>query len=228
MKKKGVYFTNKKKILFALIVSLLFCGIERVHGAGTASADTPLFSLNEEHSKQQLPYLSLKTNLLSDCFLIPNIGAEVSIYRGLTISGSYHNIWLRNRALTKWYRFEILEAEISYYLNKDGIPFRGHHVGIYGQMQTWDITFRKQGHLAERWAYGGGVSYGYTMPIVKSLNLDFEVGLGYLHGRKHNYKPQDGHRVWESDKLFHWVGPSKIEASLQWVVDFNEWRLKRK
>lgn len=173
-------------------------------------------------------FFALKTNLLSDLFVIPNIGAELGVYKGITVGISYSNIWLRNKTHTKYYRFEILEGEICYHINKDGIPFKGHHVGVYGQMQTWDFTFKNRGYLAERWSYGGGISYGYTMPIIKSLNVDFEIGLGYLGGKVHQYVPENGLRVWKSVESFHWVGPTKLEVTVQWIIDFKEWRAKGK
>jgi len=163
-------------------------------------------------------YLAIKTNLLYDALVIPNIGAEVGIYKGLTIGGNYQNIWLRDDARTRWYRLEGFEAGINWYINKEKRPFKGHHIGIYGQMVTWDLTIDGRGYLAERWAYGGGISYGYALPVGKRFNLDFEIGVGYLGGNMHEYIPEDGHRVWQSREPFQWIGPTKIGITLQWLI----------
>ena len=163
-------------------------------------------------------HLALKSNLLYDAAVIPNIGAEIGIWQGLTLGGYYQNIWLRNAARTRWYRLEGFETEIKYYFNKERRPFKGHHVGIYGQLLTWDFTYKGRGYLAERWAYGGGISYGYILPIARRLNLDFEVGVGYLGGNMHEYIPMDGHRVWQSLEPFHWIGPTKLGVTLQWLI----------
>ena len=163
-------------------------------------------------------YLAIETNLLYDAIVIPNIGAEIGVYKGLTIGGNYQNIWLRNSSYTRWYRFEGFEVGINYYINKENRPFKGHHFGIYGQMVTWDFTIDGRGYLAERWAYGGGIVYGYALPIGKRFNLDFEIGVGYLGGNMHEYIPQDGHRVWQFVEPFHWIGPTKIGITLQWLI----------
>jgi hypothetical protein len=218
----------KTKILLLLVVFMLFCEVGQAQVKKTSQSRSASKSfievlkrgLNVEH----IPF-ALKTNTLGDLMAIPNIGAEICVYKNFTVGVSYNNIWLRNKAHTKYYRFEAFEAEVSYYINKQRASFvKGHHVGIYGQMQTWDFTLKKQGYLAERWSFGGGVSYGYTLPIVKNLNVDFEIGLGYLGGKRHQYVPENGLRKWMSSKQFHWVGPTKLEVTLQWVLDFKGWR----
>ena len=163
-------------------------------------------------------YLALESNLLYDAAVIPNIGIEIGVYKGLTVGGNYQNIWLRNNAYTRWYRFEGFEAGINWYINKEKRPFKGHHIGIYGQLVTWDFTIDGRGYLAERWAYGGSISYGYACPIGKRLNLDFEIGAGYLGGNMHQYIPDDGHRVWQFVEPFRWVGPTKAGITLQWLI----------
>lgn len=233
----------KAKVLLAMIASVFSCIIGSAQEVATEyfPQDTlPSSMVIEELEITNiedtvnvdgipLPPLAIQTNLLYDILLIPNIGVEVGVYENITVGISYHNIWLRNKAHTRWYRTEGLELDGRYYLNKEGLPFKGHHIGVYAQMLTWDITFRKKGRLAERWSYGVGVLYGYNMPIIKDLNLDLEVGMGYLGGRRHRYTPQDGHRVWNSSKTHHWVGPTKIKVTAQWMIDLNKWEwLRRK
>ena len=187
------------------------------------------FSPEFEHIKAVLPkmkppkqkkplYLAIETNLLYDAFVIPNIGMEIGVCKGLTISGNYQNIWLRNTARDKWHRFEGFEIGINHYINNEKHRIKGHHIGIYGQMMTWDFTIDGRGYLAERWAYGGGISYGYALPIGRRFNLDFEIGVGYLGGNMHEYIPTDGHRVWQIVKRFRWIGPTKVGITLQWLI----------
>lgn len=172
--------------------------------------------------------LALKSNLLYDALAIPNIGIEVGLYKGLTIHGSYQNIWLRDKAWTRWYRTEGFEAGINWYINKDKRPFKGHHIGIYGQMVTWDFTISGRGYLAERWAYGGGLEYGYALPVGRRFNIDFEIGIGYLGGNMHEYIPQDGHRVWQFVEPFRWIGPTKAGVTLQWLIGRDNHNERRK
>lgn len=97
-------------------------------------------------------------------------------------------------------------------------PLIGHHIGAYAQIVTYDFELGGRGYLADRWSYAAGVSYGYSLPVAKRLNIDFSIGLGYMGGEYKEYLPQDGHYVWQSTKRRHWIGPTKAEISLVWLI----------
>ena len=158
------------------------------------------------------PKLALKTNLLYDAMLIPNIGIEWGIWKGLALNFEYmHNIWLRNNK-KHWYKYHAAELGVKYYMNKESKPFEGHHVGLSAQMLTFDVT----GILAEPWAIAGIASYGYALPITSSLNIDFEIGLGIMRGDIHKYNVDEGCRVWEKTNKFGFL--PKAGITLQWLI----------
>lgn len=97
-------------------------------------------------------------------------------------------------------------------------PLTGHHIVAYAQIVTYDFELGGRGYLADRWSYAAGVSYGYSLPVAKRLNIDFSMGLGYMGGEYKEYLPQDGHYVWQSTKRRHWIGPTKAEISLVWLI----------
>ena len=39
-----------------------------------------------------------------------------------------------------------------------------------------------------------------------------------MGGEYKEYLPQDGHYVWQSTKRRHWIGPTKAEISLVWLI----------
>lgn len=97
-------------------------------------------------------------------------------------------------------------------------PLTGHHVGLYGQIITYDFELGHRGYLAPKWSWAAGVEYGVAMPIGRRLNIDLSVGLGYLHGKYYEYLPIDQCYVWQATKKRHWWGPTKVEASLVWLL----------
>ena len=62
------------------------------------------------------------------------------------------------------------------------------------------------------------MEYGYSLPIAKVLNLDFTLGLGYHWGIFEEYLPIDGHFVWQATKKRQYIGPTKLEVSLVWLL----------
>jgi hypothetical protein len=65
---------------------------------------------------------------------------------------------------------------------------------------------------------GVGLDYGYSFPIASGLNLDLEIGLGYLGGKYYEYVVQDGHHTWRGTVKRAWMGPTKLGASLVWLI----------
>ncbi len=97
-------------------------------------------------------------------------------------------------------------------------PFAGHHVGLYGMALTYDFEFGGKGRQSDGFGYGGGVEYGYSLPVGRRLNIDFSIGLGYFGGRYKEYVPMDGCYVWQSTRRQHWFGPTRAEVSLVWIL----------
>lgn len=62
------------------------------------------------------------------------------------------------------------------------------------------------------------LSYGYSLPLRRRLNMDFTIGIGYLTGTYMEYIPIDACYVWQATKNRHWWGPTKAEISLVWLL----------
>ena len=83
----------------------------------------------------------------------------------------------------------------------------GHHVGVYGQMLTYDVEWGGRGYMGDRWSWAAGVSYGYSLPVGRHFNIDFTLGVGYLQGDYMKYRPEDDCYVWDSTHRKEWFGP---------------------
>ena len=66
------------------------------------------------------------------------------------------------------------------------------------------------------------------MPIAKRLNIDFSLAAGYMGGRYYEYIPLDGHYVWQATKDRKWIGPTKLEVSLVWLLGHGNNNTKTK
>ena len=191
----------------------------------TDTAQQPIDTIQQ--SRPAAPYLALRTNLLYDAVLVPNIGLEVWLGAGFTLGVDWFYTWIPldqphfywqtyGGYLTARYYFGKLAAEQ---------PYGGHHVGLYGSMLTYDVEFGGRGYQASKFGFGGGVEYGYSLPVAKNLCLDFNLGVGYQGGEYKTYLPTDdgtGHYVWEGTYKRHWFGPTKAEISLKWLIGPSE------
>ena len=163
--------------------------------------------------------LGIRTNFLYDALLVPNVGLEFHLGKGWALGCNYAHAWWTKQSENKFWRIYGGELDLRKYWGgkSDWLPISGHHVGIYAQCYTYDFEAGKQGQISNL-TYGAGIEYGYSMPICKSLNIDFGIGLGYLGGEYALYEPDKGCYVWQKTMQRHLFGPTKLEISLVWIL----------
>lgn len=171
-----------------------------------------------ERKRFRLPPFAVKTNLFYDAALVPNVGLEFFFRERWSVALNWMYAWWKTDRRHYYWRVYGGDAEARYWLGSDGYGPRrsGHHLGVYAQMGTFDFELGGRGYLVDRWGYGGGLSYGYSLPLTRRLNLDFSIGVGVFHGLFKEYLPIDGRYVWQVTKKRNWIGPTKAEVSLVW------------
>lgn len=171
---------------------------------------------------------ALRTNLLYDAALIPNIGLEFHLGKGWSLGAGWNCAWWDNDSRHHFWRLYGGELELRKYFGPAARrrPMSGHHLSLYAQAGTYDFEVGAQGQLSEL-SYGAGLAYGYSVPIARSLNLDLAVGMGYIGGDYKIYEPQDGCYVWLETRGRRYLGPTKAEVSLVWLIG-NKGRYIRK
>ena len=169
--------------------------------------------------------LAIKTNLLYDALITPNIGVEAYIGKGITVGASWTAAWWKADPESWYHRIKGGDIQATKWLGnrpfsaEDEVkPFQGWHAGIYAQMLQYDFSWGKKGSIATRWSWGTGVTAGWSKIIGKKLSLDFALSLGYLTGEYEEYVPIDGCYVWQATKNRHWIGPTKAEVTLIWHI----------
>ena len=174
-------------------------------------------------SKSQAPpvasYFALKSNLLYDALLVPNLSLEASIGSGWTLGAGGMLAWWSKDAKHRYWRIYGGDLEIRKYFGtlSKSKPLQGHHLGIYGDFLTYDFEFGAKGYQSKV-TYAAGIKYGYSHPIANRLNLDFALGIGYLHSNYKTYVPRDGCYVYQETKKRKWLGPTQAEISLVWLL----------
>lgn len=184
-----------------------------------------------ERRRQHRPLLALKTNLLFDLALVPNIEIEVPL--GKQNRWSVNGEWMFPWWLIDHdkYCLQILSGGVEgrYWL---GSRFRrlsrpaltGHFLGFYAGGGKYDLQWDTDGYRGEFYI-ASGISYGYSTPIGSHLNLEFSIGIGLLRTNYEYYHAIDHYRtlLWQNNGNYTWFGPTKAKISLVWV-----WGRKRK
>ena len=191
-------------------------------------APEPGPAMPEEEKMRRSGVFAFKTNLLYDALLVPNLGIEFYLGKNVSLAANWMYAWCKDDQRHWYWRAYGGDLGLRFWFGKKAKErrFAGHHLGFYGQVVTYDIALGSRGQIGgvpggaiwDRTNFGGGLEYGYSVPVAKRLNLDFSIGVGYLGGEYTEYIPQDDCYVWQATKYRNWIGPTKAEFSLVWVL----------
>ena len=164
--------------------------------------------------------LFLKTNLLYDVAAVPNIGIEAAFGGDWSVGANWMHAWWSRSSAHRYWRIYGGDIELRRWLHhrNDRSTHIGHYLGFYGQILSYDIEFGGRGRQSDGLNWGVGVEYGYSLPLSRYFNLDFTIGIGYLGGRYRTYEPADDCYIWQKTSKRNWVGPTKAEISLVWII----------
>lgn len=183
-------------------------------------------------------YMDIRTNMLYDALALPNIGVDLYLGKNLSIGGNWLYGWWKTDRHSRYWRAYGGELNGRWWFGRAarGKPLSGHHLGVYGQAYTYDFEWGGKGEMGgkpgdnmwNRCFWAAGVEYGFSLPVARRINIDFSLGLGYTEGTYYKYHPEDGHYVWESTHKRRYVGPTKLEAALVWLIGNGNSNAKHK
>ena len=170
-------------------------------------ADTPSETkITNDH------HLSLRANLLRWATLTPDLGLEWRICPswGIAVNGSWTS-WSWSDKDRRYALWEVA-PEVRYYMGEKKAWYLG------AMFKTGQFNYKlsetgKQGDLM-----GGGITAGYQLRLNKALDLDFNLGLGYLNVDFEKYEVIDGVRVRRGNETKDWCGPINAGVTLVWKL----------
>lgn len=162
---------------------------------------------------------AIRSNLLYDIALVPNIGIEFHLGKGVSLGFDYNHAWWSLPQKDYFWRLYGGGITLRKYFGKASSQraLSGHHLGLHAQAFVYDFELGGRGQLSDL-TYVGGLEYGYSLPVSRSLNIDFSVGFGYAGGEYKVYEPEDDCYVWKETRQRHYYGPTKGEISLVWII----------
>ena len=157
-------------------------------------------------------HLSLRANLLRWATLTPDLGLEWRICPswGIAVNGSWTS-WTWSDKDRRYALWEVA-PEVRYYMGEKKAWYLGAMFKA-GQFNYKLSETGKQGDLM-----GGGITAGYHLRLNKALDLDFNLGLGYLNADFEKYEVIDGVRVRRGNETKDWWGPINAGVTLVWKL----------
>lgn len=165
--------------------------------------------------------LSIKTNLLYDATLTPNLALEYTTGRRQSIQLSYGlNKWklADNKRFQNW----TLMPEYRWWRKQamKGL-FYGAHAFV-GEYNIGGIKFpfgmwkSEQTHRYDGWLAGAGATIGYAWKLGGHWNMEAALGVGYAYLNYDKYQCEVcGEKLYHRNR--HYVGPTKLALSVSYV-----------
>ena len=176
-------------------------------------------------SCRRRPLLALKTNLLFDAALMPNVEIEVPVGKRWSVNGEYAFPWWQfDRGK---YCMQVLMGGLEgrYWLGsrksrEDREVLPGHFLGLYAGGGKYDLQWGEKGYQGE-FFIAAGVSYGWATRIARHLHLEFNIGIGLLRTAYRHYHARDNYQtlLWQENGKYTWFGPTKAKISLVWLLN---------
>lgn len=182
-----------------------------------------LSSGSSENTKR--PLFALKTNLLFDATLMPNVEIEVPIGKRWSINGEYLFPWWLMK--DNQYCLQILSGGLEgrYWLGsslnrKHREVLTGHFVGLYAGGGKYDLQWKENGYQGE-FFIASGISYGWATRIARNLHLEMSIGVGLLRTDYRHYHVRNNNQtlLWQENGKYTWFGPTKAKISLVWLLN---------
>lgn len=179
--------------------------------------------------------VGLKTNLLYDAALTPNVGIEIGLAPKWTLDvPASYNGWILSEE-QRWKHWMLQPGVRYWFCDRFGAHFVGVHThggqynfgGFDGKVvfPGWDgnlhytpTDFRAfKDSRYQGWFVGAGVSYGYAWVLGDHWNLEAEIGVGYAYTQYDRFRCTGCGKKVEEAVPHHYVGPTKASLSLVYL-----------
>jgi hypothetical protein len=171
-------------------------------------------------------YLALKTNLLYDAVLLPNLSAEWYLGRqwSLAVEGNW-SWWSAGKPIqNQWfYRIQAGGLELRKWFHSPA-PLQGHALGLQVLVGDYDVRLFPKDEYSKGWlsyrSWLAGLTYGYSFPLAERINMELGLALGYMTGEYHRYDYCLDHEHWAQRATYrrNYLGLTRASLSLVWLL----------
>jgi hypothetical protein len=175
------------------------------------------------------PRVIIKTNLLYDVALTPNLGVEVPLGEHFSIGAEFMRGWWLTSDWSFCWQLEAATLEGRYWWRS---PMQRHlhggwFVGVFAQAGFYDFQLNAGNGIQGEYLTAG-LSGGYLYPLSTHWSIEFTLGIGYLLSdyRRYDVAPiHDGHELVASEPAMRFKGlpyPVKAGIAIQWSINWGK------
>ena len=178
-------------------------------------------------------FVALKTNLLYDAVTALNVELEVPIGKRFSVMVEDVFPWWSFGPNGNKYCLQMwtISVEPRWWFYRKGMSDRlqGHFIAPYAMSGKYDLQWDT--NICYRgYGWSAGLTYGYSMPLCKWLNMEFSMSIGYLNASYQHYQPSPDyeHLFKDPDNAgrLTYIGPTKLKVSLVVPIKMN-WRTRK-
>lgn len=185
---------------------------------------TPVDTLRPVLSVEDCPsrrLLGLKTNLLFDLALTPNLELEIALGKRWSFAMEYmYTNWLKDDDTFCW---QLLSGGVEFrrWLGDRRIDniMNGWFLGAFTSGGLYDLQLKKKSGYQGEFYVMTGLSAGYAKQISRNFGLEFSTGVGYLISDYRKYKVVNEVLIKDGPTMrFTSLFPVKAKVSFIWYL----------
>ena len=174
------------------------------------------------------PWIAVKTNLLYDAAMTPNIEVErwMGKNNGWSIMGEANFPWWQWHNKMRVYEVAEGSVELRRWLGRRHLhagskklrPLTGHFLGLYAAGGYYDLEWDGKGEQGD--FYSAGLAYGYSCRLSRHWNMEFSLAAGYIYSPYTHYDamPNSDILIASYKKRLNYFGPTKLKVTLVWLI----------
>ena len=196
----------------------------------------------ESHVEPGYYSFALKSNLLYDAVTALNFAVEFPVGKRFSVQYEHVFPWWTAGRNGNEYSMQVLSigGEARWWFAPRGRGRRvgaseaadarrdlllGHYCGLYAHAGKFDVQAGRKFGCYQDHFKGVGLSYGYSLPLGKRVNMELSLSLGYMLLDYQHYIPSPDWSALIRDDIKagrrHYFGPTKAKISLVIPVVFK-------
>ncbi len=214
------------KTIGKILVSLMLCCPTYIVAA--ESADNSVVNELDEGAEsanvgEEKLVMAIKTNLLYDALLTPNIELEIPVRSRFSVNSELgRGWWLRENTRCWELLYGGVEGRFWFGDRSKRDQLTGWFGGVFANAGICDFQFEDASGVQSDFYIAVGISAGYSLKLSDRWMMEFSVGGGYLENEYQKYWVENNETLIEDGQTMRRqsIMPLKAKVSIGWLL-FN-------